>query len=126
MESIISSISTLLMLALIVLVIAGLWKIFEKAGHPGWAAIIPFYNIYILLQIVGKPAWWLILMIIPLVNIVVSVIVYIALAKSFGKSTAYGIGLIFLSFIFIPMLGFGDDKYIGPNGTGVQSKSEFF
>lgn len=103
-----------LMLAIVVLVIVGLWKVFEKAGQPGWAAIIPIYNIYILLKIVGRPWWWIILFIIPIVSLIITIIVYIDVAKSFGKSVLFGIGLIFLAPIFICILGFGDSKYIGP------------
>lgn len=94
-----------------VLVIAGIWKVFEKAGQPGWAAIIPIYNMIVLLQIVGKPLWWFLLFFIPLVNIVVAFIVAIALAQKFGKDTAFGIGLALLGFIFYPILGFGDAQY---------------
>ncbi len=103
-------------LAILILGVVGLWKVFVKAGKPGWAAIIPIYNIIVLLQIVGKPVWWIILFLIPLVNIIVAIIVMIALAKSFGKGTGYGIGLFLLGFIFIPMLGFDDSKYLGPQG----------
>ena len=101
-------------LLITVFLIAALWKIFSKAGQPGWACIVPFYNIYVLLKIVGRPGWWLILMLIPLVNIVISIIVYIDLAKSFGKGVGYGLGLVFLPFIFMPMLGFGSAQYVGP------------
>ncbi|MFA6957466.1 MAG: DUF5684 domain-containing protein [Thermoanaerobaculia bacterium] len=97
----------------LVAVIAGLWKVFVKAGKPGWAAIVPIYNIIVMLEIVGKPIWWIVLMLIPIVNIVVAIIVSIALAEKFGKSAAYGIGIALLGFIFIPMLGFGDARYQG-------------
>jgi hypothetical protein len=89
------------------------WKIFTKAGQPGWAAIIPIYNLYVLLQIVGRPGWWIILMLIPCVNIVVMILVYIDLARVFGKDTGFAIGLILLSPIFIPILAFGDAQYQG-------------
>lgn len=101
-----------LLIALVVL--AGIWKTFEKAGKPGWAAIIPIYNIIVMLEIAGKPLWWIILFLVPCVNIIVSLLVFIALAKSFGKSEVFGIGLWLLGFIFFPILGFGDAKYIGP------------
>ncbi len=103
-------------LAIVVLSLAGLWKVFVKAGKPGWAAIIPFYNLFVMLQVAGKPGWWIILMFIPFVNLIVLIIAMIALAKSFGKGTGFGIGLALLGFIFIPMLGFGDSKYLGPQG----------
>ncbi|MBI2214321.1 MAG: signal peptidase I [Acidobacteria bacterium] len=97
----------------VVAVIAGLWKVFVKAGKPGWAAIVPIYNFIVMLEIVGKPIWWIVLMLIPVVNLVVAIIVSIALAEKFGKSAAYGIGIALLGFIFIPMLGFGDARYQG-------------
>ncbi|MDX1417214.1 MAG: DUF5684 domain-containing protein [Candidatus Promineifilaceae bacterium] len=97
------------------LVIAGLWKVYVKAGQPGWAAIIPIYNIYVLTQIIGRPWWWLLLLFIPFVNIVVSIIMAIDLAKSFGKDAAYGVLLLWLfSIIGYLVLGFGDAQYQGP------------
>jgi hypothetical protein len=95
------------------LVIAGMWKVFTKAGKPGWAAIIPIYNMVVLLQIAGKPLWWFLLFFIPVVNIVIAAMVMIGVAKAFGKGTGFALGLLFLSPIFIPILGFSDAKYIG-------------
>ena len=97
--------------------IISLWKIFEKAGEQGWKAIIPIYNLYILLKIVGKPGWWLILFFIPLVNLVFVIWTYNMLSKSFGKDEAYTVGLVLLSFIFLPLLAFGNAKYLGPYGN---------
>ena len=94
-------------IAVIVFEIAAFWQVFVKAGQPGWKCIIPFYNYYIILKIVGRPGWWLILYFIPIVNIVILIIVMLDLAKSFSKSTGFTVGLILLSFIFIPILGFG-------------------
>jgi hypothetical protein len=88
--------------------------VFRKAGRPLWAGFVPFYNTYIILKIVGRPGWWLILYFIPIVNVVVGIIVYIDLAKSFGKGVGFGLGLFFLSFIFIPILAFSDARYLGP------------
>jgi len=99
--------------AVIILMIAGMWKIFVKAGKPGWAAIVPIYNLVVLLEIVGKPIWWIILMIIPLVNLIVYIIVLIELAKRFGKGIGFALGLLFLPFIFFPVLGFGSAQYHG-------------
>jgi hypothetical protein len=104
----------IIVLAVAVLVVIGWWKIFTKAGQPGWAAIIPLYNIYILLKVVGRPGWWLILYFIPLIDFVIQIIVNLDLAKSFGKSAGYAIGLIFLPFVFYPMLGLGSSRYVGP------------
>jgi hypothetical protein len=102
-------------LAFIVFIIAGFWKTFEKAGQPGWACIVPFYNYYIMAKIGDVKNWWLIF--IPLVNIYIIFVIMIAVAKSFGKDTGFGIGLVFLGFIFWPILGFGNAQYIGPNGV---------
>jgi hypothetical protein len=98
-------------LAITVLVIAAMWKIFEKAGEPGWAALIPIYNIVVLLKIAGKPWWWLLLMLIPFVNFVIIILVAIAVAKNFGKGAGFGLGLAFLAPVFYPMLAWGDARY---------------
>jgi len=98
-------------LVVVLLTIIGMWKVFVKAGKPGWAAIIPIYNIIVLLEITGKPIWWFILMLIPLVGFIVYIIVLIELAKRFGKGVGFAIGLLFLPFVFFPILGFGDAQY---------------
>lgn len=95
------------------LVIAGLWKVFAKAGKPGWAAIVPIYNIVVLFQIAGKPVWWLVLLFIPVVNIIVMILAWVGVAKAFGKGTGFAIGLLLLSPIFVPLLGFSDAQYVG-------------
>lgn len=100
--------------AVIVFLIAAKWKVYAKAGQPGWAVLIPFYNFYIMLKIVGKPGWWLLLLFVPIVNIVIGFYVIHLLSKSFGHDIGFTLGLIFLSFIFYPILGFGNSKYIGP------------
>jgi len=107
----------IVMLAIAVVMIASLWKVFMKAGQPGWAAIVPVYNLVVLLQIVGRPLWWIVLCMIPFVNLVIVILVYIDLAKSFGQSTGFGLGLVLLSFIFFPILGFGSARYLGPAAT---------
>lgn len=96
-----------------VILIASMWKIFAKAGQPGWAAIVPIYNYYIMLKVVGRPGWWIILLFVPIVNFVVALIVTYDLAKVFGKGMGYFLGLLFLGFIFYPMLGFGGAQYRG-------------
>lgn len=101
-----------LYLAVIVLMIAAIWKVFVKAGKPGWAAIIPIYNMVVLLEIAQKPTWWIILFFIPVVSFVMAIITYIALAEKFGKGAGFAMGLVFLSPIFFPILGFGDAKYL--------------
>lgn len=107
------AIALVFQLAIVFFLIASVWKVFTKAGQPGWASIVPIYNAYILLKIAGKPGWWLLLLFIPLVNIVIGIIVAIDLAKSFGKGAGFGVGLAFLGFIFYPILGFGSATYQG-------------
>ena len=102
-----------LYLAIIVLIIASLWKVFTKAGQPGWGVLIPIYNAYLLCKIAGKPGWWVLLMFIPLVNIVIALLVALGVATNFGKGAGFGIGLFFLPFIFYPILAFGDATYGG-------------
>jgi hypothetical protein len=104
----------LVALALTIVVIVGMWKTFEKAGQPGWAALIPIYNLVVLVQIAGRPIWWFVLFIIPVVGIVIAILVSIDIARAFGKGTGFGLGLAFLGFIFYPLLGFGDARYQGP------------
>lgn len=104
----------LVYLAIIVLIVAGMWTMFSKAGQPGWGAIVPFFNLYLILKICGRPGWWLILYFVPIANIVVTVIIAMDLAKSFGKGAGFAIGLFFLNFIFVPILGFGSAEYQGP------------
>ena len=102
--------------AALILVIAGWWKMFEKAGEAGWKAIIPIYNLIILLKIAGRPVWWILLLLIPCVGVVIMIIMYSDLSKSFGKGAGFTVGLVFLQPIFVLILGFGDAKYLGPAG----------
>jgi hypothetical protein len=90
------------------------WVIFTKAGQPGWPALIPIYNYYIVLKIVGRPGWWLLLYLVPLVNIVILIIVANDLSKSFGHGVGFTLGLIFLNIIFYYILAFGSSTYRGP------------
>ena len=108
-------------LILIVITLAGMWKTFEKAGKPGWAAIIPIYNLIILLEIIGKPMIWILWMLIPCVNIVFGIWATNLLSKSFGKSEGFTVGLVIFPYIFWPILGFGDAKYLGPSAAEAQN-----
>lgn len=87
--------------------IVSLWKIFTKASQPGWACLIPIYNLVVLFRIVGRPIWWILLFFIPVVNLVVSITLVNDLAKVFNKSAFFTLGLLFLPFIFYPILAFG-------------------
>lgn len=109
-------IALLILVVILVFYIITCWKVYSKAGKPGWAAIIPIYNMIVFLQICGKPLWWLILWFIPIVNIIIFILLSVALAQVFGKGTGFGIGLVLLGFIFYPILAFGSAKYVGPGG----------
>ena len=114
MSALIFPVMILIFVAIFLFEIIAVWKVFAKAGRGGWECLIPIWSTYVLLKIAGKPGWWLILLLIPLVNIVIGIIVSISLAKTFGKGTGFGVGLALLSFIFYPILGFGDAKYTKP------------
>ena len=100
-------------IAFIVLMVAAMWRVFSKAGQPGWAAIIPIYNVYVMCKVAGRPGWWLLLMLIPLVNFIIAIILSVDIAKRFGKGVGFAIGMILLPFIFWPILGFGSAQYQG-------------
>jgi hypothetical protein len=108
------ALGTIVALVFSLIPLIAMWKVFTKAGKPGWAVLIPIYNLFVLLEIVGRPAWWLFMFFIPLVNVVLLVFVAFDLAKSFGKGNGFGLGLVFLSLIFILILGFGSAEYVGP------------
>ncbi len=110
---------------LIILIYVSLWRIYKKAGKPGWGSIIPFYNVILWLEIAGKPAWWLILFFIPVLNIILAINVNIRVAENFGKSAAFGgLGLSFLGFIFCPLLASSEVRYVGPGKAGTLSVKE--
>ena len=114
-----SPVSIIFGLLVALLLIVAMWKVFTKAGQPGWASIIPIYNLYIWCKIVGRPWWWILLMLIPFVNFIICIILCIDLAKSFGKGVGFGIGLALLGIIFFPILGFGSAQYQGPSAGGL-------
>jgi hypothetical protein len=103
--------------AVIIFVIAALWKVFTKAGQPGCASIIPIYNIYIMTKVGGKPGYWTLLCLVPFVNFVFLIWLYNLISKSFGVDEGFTAGLIPLGFILRPILGFGAAKYLGPFGN---------
>jgi len=112
-DMVVSVLSLLFGFALLFVALAASWKIFAKAGQPGWAALIPFYNIVVLLKIVGRPTWWLLLWFVPVVNVVISLILTHDLSRAFGKGIGFTLGLIFLGPIFILLLAFGPAQYVG-------------
>jgi hypothetical protein len=100
-------------LALTAVVFAGFWKTFEKAGEPGWAGLIPIYNLYVLVRISGNAWWWFVLFFIPVINFFATLKISIDVAGKFNKGLLFGLGLTFISFVFYPLLGFGDYQYQG-------------
>ena len=106
-----SGMMSIIWIIVAILVIAGLWKTFVKAGHPGWGAIIPIYNIYLMIKVAGRPGWWLILYFIPIVNVIILIIVSIDIAKNFGHGAGYGVLLWLFAPIMYLVLGFGSDRY---------------
>lgn len=106
----------LALLAVMLLTIAGMWRVFSKAGQPGWGCLVPIYNVYLMCRIAGRPGWWLIMFFLPVVNIIFSIMVVVGMAKNFGKGAGYAIGLLLLPFPFYPMLGFGGAQYLSDGG----------
>lgn len=104
-------------LAVVVLEIAAAWRVYTKAGQPGWASLIPIYNIVVLMRIAGRPGWWTLLTFIPGVNFIISIVVVLDVARAFGKGSGFAVGMLFLSAIFYPILAFGSSRYIGPSST---------
>lgn len=109
-------IGILFFLALFIIPIAGMWKTFAKAGQPGWAAIIPVYNVWILVKVAGKEWYWFLLLLVPVVGFIAWILISIDVAKNFGQGAGFGLGLAFLSVIFFPLLGFGGYQYQAPAG----------
>ena len=99
-------------LAVIIFFIGAYWKIFVKAGKPGWACIIPIYSGIVMLEIIKKPLWWFFMFFIPFVNIYYAIVATNELSKAFGKDTGFTVGLVLLPFIFYPILGYGSAEYL--------------
>jgi magnesium-transporting ATPase (P-type) len=113
----------ILVVAIIAILLISMYKIFEKAGRPGWEGLIPIYNIYIMVtKIIGKPAWFFVMCLIPIVNYVFLVWTYNLLSKSFGKTEAFTVGLVLLGIVFLPIMAFSDDiQYVGPSAKEANS-----
>jgi hypothetical protein len=112
-----SIIGSVIWLAITVALIVGAWKLFTKAGQPGWASLIPIYNTITMLRMTGKSGWWVLGMMVPLLNFYVIIRLVFDLARVFGRGIGFGFGLLFLFPIFMLILAFGDAVYVGPNGT---------
>lgn len=100
-----------IMTAFMVFMLVCIWKIFKKVGKKGWEALIPVYNIIVLLEIVGLPVWYIVLFLLPFANIYALFKIYIELAHKFGKTTGFGVATVFFSVICLPMLAFGKATY---------------
>jgi signal peptidase I len=99
---------------------AGLYKLFEKAGYPGWAALVPIYNFYIWLKIIGRPAWWLALLFVPILNIFILAYMLIEMANSFGKHGFFEQTFAMIApYLYFPYLGFspGGNAYANSENT---------
>lgn len=96
---------------LIVIRTAGMWAVFSKAGHAGWKAIIPIYNLYVMLQIGEQARWWLLLTFVPIVNLYALYKIHAGVARAFGRGIGFGLGLAFFDILFFPLVGFGDYQY---------------
>lgn len=104
---------TIISLVLCVFVLVCMWIVFRKAGKPGWAAIVPFYNLYVLFDITWGSGMRFLLLLIPIYNIILGIQTQVRLARAFGKSGGFAAGLVFLPYIFIPLLAFGKETYQG-------------
>ena len=113
----------ILSMALGILKIVSLWKIFKKAGKPGWASIVPIYNIYIMCEIAEKEWWYILLLCVPFVNIYVMIVLYNGMAKKFGKGGGFVVGMILLPVVFFPMLAFGKDVAIVNNQPNTSNEN---
>lgn len=104
--------------AVILIYVVSMWKLYAKAGKPGWASIVPIYNVIVQLEIIGRPIWWILLLFIPFVNIYAAIVLTLDLAKSYGKDTGFGILMLLFPIIMMPVLAFGKSEYVGPAGKG--------
>ena len=102
---------------ILAVIVASMWRIFTKAGEPGWMALVPILNTLVLLRITGKPVWWIVLFLIPGVNAIAAILLTISLAQAFGQGVGFAIGMLFLPIIFYPMLAFGASSYQRPVGA---------
>ena len=114
-----STIYAIVLIATVFLTIASMWRLFAKAGEPGWKCIVPIYGAVVLLRLVGRPWWWLVLMLVPVVNLIPSIMLCFDIAKAYGKGAGTGLGVLLLGPIFIMWLAFGDAQYVRGTNTPV-------
>lgn len=104
---------SIIVLIVAVLMIVAMWKIFTKADEPGWASIVPIYNLYVMYKISFGNGWLFLLTLVPFVGAVMAIIMCFKLSKAFGHGVGFGFGLLFLSPIFYLILAFGSSDYVG-------------
>jgi len=114
-ETLSQSISAWVMVGVLLMMVASIWRIFTKAGEAGWKCLIPIYAAFVMQRILGRPWWWVLWLCVPGLNLIPAVIECFDLAKVFGKGAGYGLGLLLLGPIFMLALAFGDARYVGPN-----------
>jgi hypothetical protein len=114
------TISTAVVVGVLVMMVASIWRIFSKAGEAGWKCLIPIYSAFVMQRILGRPWWWVLWLCVPGLNLIPAVIECFDLAKVFGKGAGYGLGLLFLGPIFMLALAFGNARYVGPNRSTPQ------
>ena len=102
----------LIYIGFIVLMITSVWKVFTKANQPGWAAIVPIYNIIIMLEVAKKPTWWVAMYFIPIANFIFMIMTLNGISKNFGKDEGFTVGMVFLGIVFWPILAFGNAQYV--------------
>lgn len=113
-----------IIIIILFVIVISIWKIFTKAGKPGWAAIVPIYNYIVMLEVVKQPTWWIILLILPIINWIMAVVILHNLSKVFGQGIGFTLGLIFMPFVFLPLLAFGDYRYIDDNDEPIPAFAE--
>ena len=116
--AIVGTLTMIVGIVLAVVLVVSMWKIFAKAGKPGWASIVPFYNLYVLYEISWGKGIYFLLLLVPFVNAFIGILTVYKLGQNFGKSTGFIIGMILLPIIFMPLLAFGDSAFIGVGGYG--------
>ncbi|GAC1315376.1 MAG: DUF5684 domain-containing protein [Chloroflexota bacterium] len=113
MESVLSIVSVVVWLGITAFFIVASWKVFEKAGVPGWVSLVPIYNFVTLMQISGRSGWWVLALCVPFLNFFVAIRLVFDLAKAYGQGVGFGFGLLLLAPIFMPILAFGNARYVG-------------
>ena len=111
-----STLTAIVSIAIFFMLVASMWQLFTKAGQAGWKCLVPVLGALVYLKITGRPWWWLLLFLIPGVNLIPGVMTCFDLARVYGKGAGVGWGLLLFGPIFFMVLAFGDARYVGPAG----------